>query len=96
MKHTPGPWRIGDKGMTVFGPLTDQPSPIAIANLIPPTPRAGIEEREANAHLIAAAPDLLAASEQAAALLKELAHDGAENPELEILRKAIAKAKGES
>jgi hypothetical protein len=30
-KHTPTPWRVGDAGFTVFGPKTDQPSPVTIA-----------------------------------------------------------------
>ena len=53
-EHTPGPWRIGDAGNTVFGPKTDRPSPQTIATL-------SVIDHEANGHLIAAAPDLLAA-----------------------------------
>ncbi len=30
--HTPGPWRIGDAGRTVFGPKTDNPSPETVAS----------------------------------------------------------------
>jgi hypothetical protein len=48
-QHTPGPWRIGDAGFTVFGP----PKPGALAETIAPT------KNRANARLIAAAPDLL-------------------------------------
>ena len=58
-KHTPGPWRIGDNGITIFGPKTELPSPVTIAKLLPPTVRVDQEERKANALLIAAAPDLL-------------------------------------
>lgn len=61
MRHTPGPWRIGDAGKTVFGPKTDQPAPVAIASLYPVTPRCGSEERRANGHLLRAAPELLEA-----------------------------------
>lgn len=47
-----------------------------------------------HAPLLAAAPGLLAACEITESLLAELADGGAENPELGILRKAIAEAKG--
>lgn len=30
--HTPLPWRIGDAGLTVFGPKTDAPSPKTVAH----------------------------------------------------------------
>lgn len=51
MSFTPGPWRVGDAGATVFGPPTGNPSPETIANV----------RRADNARLIAAAPELLAA-----------------------------------
>ena len=54
-RHTPGPWRIGDAGFTVFGP----PKPGALAETIAPV------KSRANARLIAAAPDLLAALQAA-------------------------------
>jgi hypothetical protein len=61
MNHTPGPWRIGDAGGTVFGPPNGNPSPeiIAIVNAKDSPIVSG--RRKANARLIAAAPDLLAA-----------------------------------
>lgn len=46
---TPGPWRIGDAGTTVFGPPNGNPSPKTIAS--------GLSR--ADARLIANAPDLL-------------------------------------
>ena len=49
-QHTPGPWRVGDAGATVFGPPQGLP-PLRIASGC----------RKADARLIAAAPDLLAA-----------------------------------
>jgi hypothetical protein len=55
--HTPGPWRIGDAGKTVFGPKTDAPSPVTIAS-IAPSSRTTPEEKQANAQLIAAAPTM--------------------------------------
>ena len=48
-EYTPGPWRIGDAGHTVFGPKTDSPSPKIIAS--------GLSR--ADAKLIHAAPELL-------------------------------------
>jgi hypothetical protein len=53
--HTPGPWRVGDAGHTVFGPPNGTPFPATIATL------GKRDEFKANAKLIAAAPDLLAA-----------------------------------
>ena len=50
-KHTPGPWRIGDAGRTIFGPQNGNPSPETIADI----------RKKANAKLIAASPCLLAA-----------------------------------
>ena len=50
-KPTPGPWRVGDAGATVFGPNLGAPSPETIAAV----------RKKANARLIAAAPELLAA-----------------------------------
>ena len=55
--HTSGPWRIGDAGHTIFGPPTGEPAPQRIADLAP-------VDRKANARLIAAAPDMLAALEK--------------------------------
>ena len=55
-QHTPGPWRIGDAGFTVFGP----PKPGALPETIAPV------KNRANARLIAAAPELLAALEAVA------------------------------
>lgn len=49
MSFTPGPWRVGDAGATVFGPPNGNPSPETIANV----------RRSENARLIAAAPELL-------------------------------------
>jgi hypothetical protein len=51
-KHTPGPWRSGDRFNTVFGPNLGKPSPETIATVF--------RGNEANARLISAAPDLLA------------------------------------
>lgn len=55
--HTPGPWRIGDAGNTIFGAPNGTPSPDTIAYQIGEAKGA----KRANARLIAAAPELLAA-----------------------------------
>ena len=49
MEHTPGPWRVGDAGHTVFGPKTDNPSPKIIASRL----------ARGDATLIAEAPNML-------------------------------------
>lgn len=58
IQHTPGPWRVGDAGYTVFGPPNGKLSPAIIANV----GRGSFPNARtiANARLIAAAPDLLA------------------------------------
>ena len=53
-KHTPGPWRIGDAGHTVFDPPNGNPSPETICHL----PGRGLDFaylNSANARLVAAA-----------------------------------------
>lgn len=50
-QHTQGPWRTGDAYNTVFGPKTGKPSPETICTIA--------KGNEANARLIAAAPDML-------------------------------------
>lgn len=93
MKHTSAPWRIGDAGLTVFGPPNGQPAPEVIASC----------KKRANARLIAAAPDLLEALEQC--VTDPNAHCFASDEKEamyrrlrainETARAAIAKAKGE-
>jgi hypothetical protein len=46
---TPGPWRVGDAGHTVFGPPNGEPAPEVIASV----------RRPANARVMAAAPELV-------------------------------------
>lgn len=92
MGHTPGPW-------VVVKPNADNPSRAMVgsakgANIYnaPLT-----DETEANAHLIAAAPDMFAACEKA--LIALAPNDGYSGPGAEackVLRAAIAKAKGQS
>ena len=75
-KHTPGPWIVRDNGEGWVCPIIDSPSvgggyyaSIATATQRDPHPREGggisTTTARANARLIAAAPDLLAALEKA-------------------------------
>jgi hypothetical protein len=83
-QHTPGPWRIGDAGFTVFGP----PNPGALPETIAPT------KSRANARLIAAAPELLAALQS----ILDIEPSGLSNDERRLYalaRAAIAKATGQ-
>lgn len=50
--HTPTPWRVGDAGHTIFGPLSQAPCPITVAMIPAPTPRCTLDERRANAAFI--------------------------------------------
>ena len=80
--RTPGPWRIGDAGHTVFGPSNGQPSPETVANV----------RARTNARLIAAAPELL----EAPRLLLDLTDSG-EQPSDDLREHIvgiIAKAEG--
>lgn len=58
-QHTPGPWRVGDRKpyVEVWGPQRMNSSPI-LASM-------ESEPREANARLMAAAPDILSALKEA-------------------------------
>ena len=90
--HTPGPWDVEPKGSRHF---VDGADGLTVAYL----DRAGVRERieiEANALLIAAAPELIEALE---AVLPDLEHYVATHgpgpdKRLAIARAAIAKAKG--
>jgi len=77
-KHTPGPWEIG-RGGEVYA--AKQYQSVAMVCLH--------DEGEANAHLIAAAPDLLAC-------LKLLDERGHTQATWELCLRAIAKAEGQS
>ncbi len=82
--HTPGPWRTGDMFNTVFGPpntsIDGGPSPKTIATVQ--------KGNKANARLIAAAPDLLAALQTIALHAPSLDAQGVRD----IADAAIAKA----
>ena len=91
--HTPGPWRITTDFIGVYDSEARR-----IANLDSDgAPDFGEDETLANARLIAAAPDMLAALIDARALLCEIL-DGVDKdayPVFAATTAAIAKAKGE-
>lgn len=92
-KHTPGPWHIGVRtyhaGRDVYGPKGE---PVAVADQDITLP----EESAANARLIAAAPELLAAlvALVGEADLGEVDLDDDDRAKLDAARAAIAKATG--
>lgn len=87
-KHTPAPWKIiGNTAKGRFA-ISGTNNPICVTDSTP--------ESDANARLMAAAPDLLEAAERACIKLKELADDYPDdnywNECIESLNAAIAKA----
>jgi len=90
-EHTPGPWEIVDFRGWPQGQLSIQAGPMYVANVFAKHPNCN-----ANARLIAAAPDLLAAAERLAAVnndpmtFEASDFDAAWN----AMHEAIAKAKG--
>lgn len=104
IKHTPGPWRAigtGSEGYGVF-PEVDVSREHRITNVARVT-SGTLEQCKANAALIAAAPDLLAACEKVATASKfepiGYDRDALEKIVLEIrgiMSAVIAKAKGET
>ena len=70
-QHTPGPWNVGDDSPNEYeGPTVENIDTVIAVIPIDDINDSSPEER-ANARLIAAAPDLLAALEQLKALAEE-------------------------
>ena len=94
-KHTPGPWVPSP--YEGFGPMTTvrQGCPktgMRIASTFETTTPVHIERNEANARLIAAAPELLEALIDCREALRQAGAVG----ELSVVDAAIAKARGEA
>lgn len=87
-KHTPGPWHYAECQMGTPFVDTESVGDLFAAAL-------PLDEERANANLIAAAPELLAACEAALACLNFFGSDQIE-PFRVRCRAAIAKAKGQS
>lgn len=95
--HTPGPWKYNPNDSAIWpGPDAPRRAPVAeVFTAVDPTSETSPEtisftpEEEANGHLIAAAPELLAA-------LHKLSANAAESAEWirRVADEAIAKAEG--
>jgi hypothetical protein len=88
MKHTPGPWEIEGEGQDVVGILA-----MGHNHFIAKLSGWATEIQDANARLIAAAPDLLEACKVALSIIEaEQEACGIYRAHTEIIRAAIAKA----
>lgn len=67
--HTPGPWQLSSSSLHVFNPRIEVHRMIAECSGEFQFSSISLDERRANAHLIAKAPELLAACEAARAHL---------------------------
>ena len=97
-KHTPGPW-IATHIIGSWWIEDDDPTAFCRRRIAIVDDGAGIESPEANARLIAAAPELLAALEEAKQFIQNGIEYGYINtPEdedvLAMIKKAVRKAKG--
>ena len=97
-KHTPGPWKLntdGDTGMNDSGCILDSVGHVIVTDIYGTFKNGRTTgEAEANARLIAAAPDLLAAAESVLAFLEQIGYHGGGNTPAINLQRAIAKARG--
>lgn len=80
--HTPGPWYTMAKGNDYQSPVSQEGTGKTVALTY--------TTNDADAHLIAAAPDLLAACEA----MLEHRECPTRSPEARLMREAISKAKG--
>ena len=90
MKHTPGPWRVDDGRILGNEPSVENDD-VLICD-VASNNEALTDFDEANARLIAAAPDLLLACQAALALLEDNGQQGGPKWTKDTLRKAISKA----
>ena len=82
VKHTPGPWKRSVTNEHVVGPDGRRVA----------TPWIGSEEWQANARLIAAAPDMLEALTE----IEALCHSETRQKLLGICQRTLARVRGES
>jgi hypothetical protein len=108
--HTPGPWRVEEGTTLIWGKCNpdDQSTfgmgyPITLCQITPSGSWAkgpDADEGKANAHLIAAAPDLLDQLDFARSLLvlqmRVLGEDVEASPLIAEMDAALAKARGQS
>lgn len=95
-QHTPGPWK--SNSMEIFTDTGKTSKRIAFATGRAQGDDNTLKEIKANAHLIAAAPELLEACKAAETLFSKMLAHSELNPRHPIhqLRAAIAKARGEA
>jgi hypothetical protein len=88
--HTPAPWEVDYSGNCHLGIIDKNDRTLAFCSL----QNENGDEDEANARLIAAAPDLLSALERAVSIIEELPYprNYAAVTFLEIIRKAKGEA----
>lgn len=93
-EHTPGPWRIASGGHNILaagsGEFPKMVASVYITNDPSPTYK-DRGELQANARLIAAAPDMLAALVRIATMQNDPAHDGADFESVFLLAEKIAR-----
>lgn len=92
-KHTPGPWSLDPNPATVW--IVSSARTTHVAEL-PQHPSLDPETTAANAHLIAAAPEMLKALRVAEVALMPDDHSEGDLEALQIVRAAIARAEGSS
>lgn len=96
-EHTPGPWQVwyggldGDTYFTIGSKYGDVSG--VVCDYAVPSPRPSAEVR-ANARLIAAAPDLLAACQAALPYVEQMPWPAPERV-VDAVRAAVAKATGQ-
>jgi hypothetical protein len=102
-KHTPGPWEVIGLDIASKHGLGDTKRRWIIAEVAegaggPGFPENQADPAQANAHLIAAAPDMLEAAERLVQELDAIRPDAMDEDldAMPALRRAIAKAKGEA
>lgn len=93
-KHTPGPWLVSPfKAVVITGEFGKDGDFLPVAAMLWPTDERSEAETYANAHLIAAAPDLYAACAAAEEYLSCVLEGAAEVRE--ACTAALRKARGE-
>ena len=93
-EHTPGPWKQENNPLNIVNYNAPKGHPVDIARANCPDLDRLWDAATANARLIAASPDLLAACEEALRFTANVEHD---QPVLRRqLKAAIAKARGEA
>jgi hypothetical protein len=96
MKHTPGPWKInrhGYESLYACHEFVEGDSGIGVCGIWHPESH---REQDANARLIAAAPELLEALKQVVAWMDAPGDSAFGDAQLQTARDAISKATGET